>query len=358
MILFALASITPLALVLGAATWGGALAWLAVGYMTVLVFGMDRLIAREAVNAPEGAEFPAAGVLLWVLGVGHFGVLGAALWAVAGPGTLDGGERFLVALAAGLVFGQISHPAAHELIHRPGRGARLLGRLVYASLLVGHHASAHLRVHHVHVGTARDPNSPPRGRGFYRYALNAGVGSFRAGFREESAMLARAGRAWWRHPYVLYLGVGLGLTVAVALWLGWRGVAVFVGLSAYAQMQILLSDYVQHYGLRRRIRGDGRPEPVDLRHSWNAPHWYSSALMVNAPRHSDHHVTPGRPFPALQLRADMPMLPLPVPVMASIALIPPLWRRVMDPRVVEWETAENRAHRDGDGGQAAADMAG
>jgi alkane 1-monooxygenase len=95
----------------------------------------------------------------------------------------------------------------------------------------------------------------------------------------------------------------------------------------------MLSDYVQHYGLSRRIMADGKPEPVGSRHSWNAPHLMSSALMLNAPRHSDHHANPARPFPALRLEDNMPMLPRSLPVMACVALFPRLWRRVMDPRV-------------------------
>ena len=76
----------------------------------------------------------------------------------------------------------------------------------------------------------------------------------------------------------------------------------FLVLAVYAQLQILLADYVQHYGLRRQTGADGRPEPVGDGHSWNTPHWFSSALMVNAPRHSDHHLHPTRPYPGLRLR--------------------------------------------------------
>ena len=76
----------------------------------------------------------------------------------------------------------------------------------------------------------------------------------------------------------------------------------------------MLSDYVQHYGLSLRIRADGKPEPVGS-------------------RHSDHHANPARPFPALRLEDNMPMLPRSLPVMACVALFPRLWRRVMPPRV-------------------------
>jgi len=96
---------------------------------------------------------------------------------------------------------------------------------------------------------------------------------------------------------------------------------------------VLIWDYGQDYGLRRRIGPDGKPEPVGPQHSWNAVGWYSSAMMLNAPRHSDHHAHPSRPYPRLTLPEGAPILPAPLPAMAMLALIPPLWRKVMDPRL-------------------------
>ena len=114
--------------------------------------------------------------------------------------------------------------------------------------------------------------------------------------------------------------------------------AVWAGLGLHATGQLLLSDYVQHYGLRRRVLADGRLEPVGPRHSWNAPHWFSGAMMLNAPRHSDHHAHPARPYPALRLPGaeEAPMLPRALPVCCTIALCPPLWRRMMAPHLARW----------------------
>jgi len=103
-----------------------------------------------------------------------------------------------------------------------------------------------------------------------------------------------------------------------------------------AQVQILLSDYVQHYGLERGEKENGKLEPVGPQHSWNAPHAVTAAMMLNAPRHSDHHMRPARAFPALEVTQEMPKLPYSLPIMAVIALVPPLWRRVMDRRVARW----------------------
>ncbi len=337
MSLFAIATLMPAALIALGVAFGGAATALGLLYMTVLVALLDQLVAREAVNADPQAEFPGSTALLAVLGGVHFALLGLAVWAVAGPGTLGLAERALIGIAVGLASGQISHPVAHELIHKPARALRLMGRLIYTSLLIGHHASAHLRVHHVHVGSDGDPNSPTLGQGFYHFVLRAAPGSFRAGLAAETAMLARAGRPVWRHPYLLYVGGGAGCILAAGLAFGPAGALVYLVICIYAQTQIYLSDYVQHYGLRRKTGANGTLDPVGPQHSWNAPHWFSSALTLNAPRHSDHHVTPSRAYPALQLRrADMPMLPRPLPVMAAIALFPPLWRRIMDKRAARW----------------------
>jgi alkane 1-monooxygenase len=193
-------------------------------------------------------------------------------------------------------------------------------------------------VHHVHAGTADDPCSAPPGRGFYRFYVHALAAEFVEGWRAENRRRETGGgRGAKVHPYTLYLTGAAATLAAAALLGGWAGLLALLVIACHAQMQLLLSDYVQHYGLRRRIRPDGTPEPMGKAHSWNAPQPYSSALMMNAPRHSDHHVRPARSFVDLTLEPDdMPVLPRSMPVMAAIALVPPLWRHMMDPRVARW----------------------
>ena len=291
---------------------------------------MDRFVPRLLPELPEGAEFPSGDGLSIILGALHLVFLALVVWAMS-FGAIGVLAKLATLLAAGQWFGQVAHPNAHELIHRARREMRALGRLVYATLGFGHHASAHLLVHHVHVGTDADPNSAARGVGFYRYALKAWVGSFRAGLRAENQRRARASRkkSPLSHPYIGYFAVPIMAFAAAAYWAGPWGAVGYVALCAYAQMQILLADYVQHYGLRRALRENGKPEPVSDAHSWNSPHWFSSALLVNAPRHSDHHLNPSRPYPGLRLREAMPILPHSLPVMGAIALVPSVWRKVM-----------------------------
>ena len=337
MLPFALASLMPAVLLLLASSFGGVWPALAVTSITVLVFVLDRRGGDDWAKPHDASGH----FLSAAIGLVHFAVLAACVWALGQGDHLSVLDKVLVFTAAGLWLGQISNSNAHELIHRGSRAPRRLGIAVYSSLLFGHHASAHPKVHHVHAATDRDPNSARAGEGFYWYLLRAWGGGFVAGLQAENA--ARARRApplpVWRHPYVAYIGGALATIAIAALLAGVGGILALLGLAAYAQIQLLLSDYVQHYGLRRQIDATGCAEPVGPQHSWNAPHWYSSAMMLNAPRHSDHHMHPARSFPALELSAaNMPILPHSLPVMACLALVPGLWRKVMDRRVAKWTT--------------------
>ncbi|EIE50990.1 alkane 1-monooxygenase [Salipiger aestuarii] len=331
---FTLATLGMVALLIAAMTLGGAWPVLALAGITVGVFALDRIALLSAPDRPaqEGADGDALSV---VLGIAHFPLLYAGTAQIATDGPVAGRVALFVALS--LFLGQVSNSNAHMLIHRAGRWHRRLGVAVYSSLLFGHHVSAHLRVHHKYVATARDPNSAPLGQSFYGFAPRAWIGSFQMGLRADNALRARGGKQG-AHPYMTYFaGAALSLLIAARI-AGGAGLCALLGLCVYAQTQLLLSDYVQHYGLRRRATGTGRLEPVGPRHSWNTPHGASSALMLNAPRHSDHHAHPLRPYPDLALdRGGMPMLPHALPVMAVIALLPPAWRRMMDARAQSWQ---------------------
>lgn len=343
MALFGLATLGPLPLFALGLWLGGPWAAAGVLYMAVLTALLDQIGGLYLGDAPEGAEFPGADALLVAVGCGAILLLPAMVWAIAGASGLSVPARGALFLGAGLWFGQVANPAAHELIHRGNRWLYRLGVAVYTMLLFGHHASAHRLVHHQFAASAQDPNSARAGESFYRFARRAWTGSFRKGFAAESALRSRRARNGRRsrslHPYAVYIGGAV-----LALTLGWviagpLGLFVWWGLGAHATAQLLLSDYVQHYGLRRAILPDGRLEPVSARHSWNAAPWFSSGLMLNAPRHSDHHAHPDRPYPALHLppREEAPRLPWSLPLACTIALFPRLWRRRMAPRLRQWD---------------------
>jgi len=331
---YAAASLLPLPLIVAAGLRGGSWGLVALFSITGLAALLDQGV--PAPFRPDGrARTAQANALSALLAIAHLLMIPFSVWAVAGASGLAGWQRAVLLLAAAYCLGQIGNANAHELIHRPGRLLNGLGKSFYIALLFGHHASAHPGVHHVHVATAKDPNSARRGESLYHFLPRAWGGSFRAGLALENRRLRGAGRPSWHlaNPYWRYaLGAfaALGLSALIA---GLSGILAHLALAAIAQVQLLSSDYVQHYGLRRRLLPEGRPEPVGTRHSWNAPQWFSGLMMLAAPRHSDHHAHPGKPYPALTIPEGAPLLPLSLPLMVTLALWPKGWRRVMDPRV-------------------------
>jgi alkane 1-monooxygenase len=153
-------------------------------------------------------------------------------------------------------------------------------------------------------------------------------------------MLARRGLPVWHrsNPFWRY-AVLQGGALALAFGLGgWEGLALFLWQAGIAVWQLELVNYVEHYGLTRRHLGEGKYEHVLPRHSWNASHRASNWLLINLQRHSDHHYKPDRRFPLLQTYAakEAPQLPYGYPAMTTLAMIPPLWKRVMNRRVKAW----------------------
>ena len=341
MVLFSLAALAPLP-IMAVGLWQGGW-WIAGGliYMTAFAACLDHLIPLAAPDAPERAEFPGSDALLVAVGLGSLIALPFAIWAVAGNSGLSAPGRVAAFLGFGMFFGQVTNPAAHELIHRGDKRLFWLGAAAYASLLNGHHASAHRLVHHVHAATDLDPNSAKGDESFYRFLPRAYTFSFIRGLKSENALRARRnGADAGLHPYAAYLAMSALWALAALGVAGLAGLAAWAAIGLYATAQLMLSDYVQHYGLRRARLPNGKWEAVAARHSWNAPHWFSSSVMLNAPRHSDHHAHPARPYPALRLpEADQaPWLPWSLPVACMVALVPPLWRRKMAPRLRRWQT--------------------
>ena len=345
--LFAIATLLPAVLLLVGALFGGPAVWLGLLCMTGLVAGLDHLIARVSATAPEGGtgEFPNGDPLSIILAAAHVILLFTAVFALGRGSALSAAQHLGLFAGVGLWLGQVSNSNAHELIHRTDKRLFRLGKWLYISLLFGHHTSAHRKVHHRFVGSLDDPNTAQLGESYYAFFTRAWADSFSAGWEMEKSVLMRHGgtMAMRRHPYIVY-GIGavgfLGLAAFVG---GFFGLMWFVGLAGFAQAQLILSDYVQHYGLQRRKIDPIRLEPVGPQHCWNAPHWYSSAMMLHAPRHSDHHANPSKPYTALTLDKYVPMLPRSLPVMAVIALYPPAWRRIMDNRARQWKTAAQKA---------------
>lgn len=262
------------------------------------------------------------------------------LWYVPQADHLAPWEKVGVFFGMGVVSGTIGINYAHELMHQKSRLERWLADLLLAVVLYSHFRSEHLRVHHIWVGTPRDPVTARYNEGFHRFFPRVLVQCRQSAWAAETAMLARKGLPWWHrsNPYWRYWLLQCGAALLALGLGGWVGLGLFLVQASVAVWQLELVNYIEHYGLTRRHLGAGRYEHVLPHHSWNATHRASNWLLINLQRHSDHHYKPDRRFPLLQTYEDdaAPQLPLGYPVMTIAAMIPPIWKRVMNPRVKAW----------------------
>ena len=336
-------SLTVPALVWIGAVLGGLWVLLALVFTWYAFVFIDALIGTDHENAdPETPEarlfWHKAITLIWapVQAVTLFGVLAYATRA----GHLGAWELIGLFAGVGIMAGAIGIVYGHELMHQGSRLERWLGDILMTMVLYGHFRSEHLLVHHIHVATPRDAVTARYGEGFHQFFWRVLPESFGSALRAEREKLARAGRGPWHrsNPFWRY-GVLQAFWLLLA-WLiaGWLGVALFMFQALVAIFQLELINYIEHYGLTRQQLPNGKYEPVRPHHSWNVSPWASNRLLINLQRHADHHAKPSRRYPLLQdvTAEEGPQLPYGYQAMTLIALVPPLWRRVMHPRIKAW----------------------
>ncbi|MDD9922075.1 MAG: alkane 1-monooxygenase [Boseongicola sp.] len=301
------------------------------------VAGLD--LENPDTDTPEDALFWYRAItMIWA--PVQFVTVFAVIAYVTTSGHLVWWEILGVAFGLGVISGTIGIVYAHELMHQSNRLERWLGDILMAMALYGHFRSEHLLVHHRYVGTPRDAVTAKYNENFHRFFFRVLRESLTSAWKAEKAMLARKSlpalhksNPFWRYAALQVAFLALAFVVG-----GWIGLMMFVYVALIAIWQLELVNYVEHYGLTRRHLGDGKYEPTRPHHSWNSAHKASNWLLINLQRHSDHHYKPSRRFPLLQTYSpdEAPQLPYGYPLTTLMALIPPMWRRTMNPKVRAW----------------------
>ncbi|MFC9440102.1 alkane 1-monooxygenase, partial [Nocardia sp. NPDC057030] len=250
-------------------------------------------------------------------------------------------DKLGLAATLGFVSG-IGINAAHELGHRVEHLERWLAKIALAQSGYGHFFVEHNRGHHVRVATPEDPASARLGESLWEFLPRSVSGGFRSAIRLERERLARKERGWWdidNHILQAWAMTAVLFGTLVALF-GWH-ILPWLALQAVIGIALLETvNYVEHYGLLRARRSNGRYARCSPRDSWNSDRLVTNIFLFHLQRHSDHHANPGRRYQTLRSSAQAPQLPAGYATMVVLAAIPPLWRIVMDHRVL--------AHYDGD----------
>lgn len=246
-----------------------------------------------------------------------------------------------ISLTIGLV-GGIAINTAHELGHKRARLERRLSKLALAQSGYGHFYVEHNRGHHVMVATPADPASSRFGESFWAFWPRTVVGSLKSAWAIEVAALARKRRRWWspRNNILNAWALTVVLFGSVIAIFGTSIIPFLVIQAVFGFSLLEVVNYIEHYGLLRQQLPNGRYEKCQPEHSWNADNIASNLVLYNLQRHSDHHANPLRRYQSLRHFDEAPQLPSGYAAMIGMAVVPPVWRRVMDPRVL--------AHYDGD----------
>jgi len=317
--------------------------WLVGPLLTIYGFIplLDVYFGEDPHNPPEEvvgqmAADPFYRILLFCSLPLYFINFFAAAWVV---GTQDLPIWLAIALTLGA--SAVSGGAltvGHELGHKLNRLDQWGAMITNAFTAYGHFRLEHNRGHHTAVATPEDIASAKMGESVYRFAIREQWGALRRGIDIERDRLAKQGHGFWNWRNELLQSYSITLALwgsVIALW-GWMLIP-FLLLHTYGGIwQLTLANYVEHYGLLRAKQENGRYEACRPCHSWNTNHIVSNLMLFHLQRHSDHHANPLRPYQSLRNFAELPRLPSGYPGCYVLAIIPPLWYRIMDPKVMDW----------------------
>lgn len=321
------------------ATGLGLLWWYGPIFMFVILPPLDAVIGKDSSNPPESvmARMERDRYYCWCVYLFTPLQYAALFWACAkwSAGTLSVVDALGLAITVGVV-GGLGINTAHELGHKSDRVERWLSKITLAQTAYGHFYVEHNRGHHVRVATPEDPASARLGESFWAFWPRTVVGSLASAWEIETRRLRRKGKPVlsieneilnaWAITAALF---GVLIAIFGVRILPWLAIQAVLGFSL-----LEVVNYVEHYGLARQKGPDGRYEPCAPRHSWNSDNIASNVVLFHLQRHSDHHAYPSRRYQVLRSFEEAPELPAGYGAMIILALIPPIWRRIMDPKVI------------------------
>lgn len=245
-----------------------------------------------------------------------------------------------LAASVGVTAGVFGFLAAHEMVHSVRQTERGVGLLLLASVFYMHFRIAHIQGHHGRAATAADPATARLGESAYRFLVRSVAGQVREAWGFEAARLTRASQNLFgpANRMLQYFAIEASILVCVAM-LGGRALAFFLAQAVLAVVLLELFNYVAHYGLARRMLPGGGYERLDARHSWNSSRRMNNWTLFNMGCHSDHHRFSARHYQCLETLPNSPELPTGYAGAILMALVPPLWRRVMNSRAQIWARA-------------------
>lgn len=316
--------------------------WFGVLLVHVILPVIDWIVGEDLDNPPEDQieeleNEKYYSYVLYAFAPLQIAVLCLGTWMMA-TRTLPWYHYIGLTLSIGLVNGAGIN-AAHELGHKRSTFDRWMSRLMLAPSFYGHFYVEHNKGHHKWVATPNDPASARMGESFWTFFPRSVVGGLISAWRIEQERLQRGGKdimgIYILDNEVILSWILSSTLFSTLLWVfGMRTLPFLIGQAIYSFSLLETINYLEHYGLLRQKDKDGNFERCLPEHSWNSNHMVTNLFLYHLQRHSDHHAHAHRHFQSLRHFENSPQLPSGYAGMISVAYIPWLWFKIMDPLVL------------------------
>lgn len=233
----------------------------------------------------------------------------------------------------GVLLGVGGINVAHELGHRPSLFDKWMSRLLLLPSLYSHFTLEHNHGHHLHVGTPQDPATARKNESIYLFFIRSIVLSYRNAWKIGKRMLDFHHKPFWQHEVIWGHVFQIVLLGFIFKSVGFSGLIYYLCAALVGIMALESVNYIEHYGLVRKKLTSGRYEPMNENHSWNSNHELGRIALFELVRHADHHYQTTRKYQTLRSLENSPQLPFGYPMSIMIAFIPPVWFKVMNPRL-------------------------
>lgn len=235
----------------------------------------------------------------------------------------------------GLLCGTFGINVAHELGHRVKKLDKFFAKSLLLTSLYMHFFIEHNKGHHKNVATPQDPSSARYNELVYVFFFRTIIFSYLSAWHIANDEMRKKGLPilHWRNEMFQAQIIQLGLIAAVYFFFGDVVTLYFLAAAAIGFLLLETINYIEHYGLQRKLRENGSYERAMPFHSWNSSHVLGRLMLFELSRHSDHHYMASRKYQILRHYEEAPQLPTGYPGSMILAFIPPLWFAIMNRKI-------------------------
>ena len=224
---------------------------------------------------------------------------------------------------------------AHELGHRGRKFEQNLSKTLLLGSLYMHFIIEHNRGHHKRVATREDPATAREGEMLYIFLFRSIIYSYISAWRLENKRLKDRNKKFisFDNEMIRFSIIQLIFCVFIYLLLGLIYLQYFAAVAFIGIILLETINYVEHYGLLRKIDEDGKYEKITFMHSWNSNITLGRIMLFELSRHSDHHLIASKKYQDLDCHKGSPEHPTGYIGMILLSFFPPVWFLIVNPRL-------------------------